>query len=95
MTFELAIKSCSDRNASPISPKSKEDNEKITKMIGRRQIWLGIDAGAWRQRRKKLKGELNITVEGVKRVFDYRAYLGTDFLSENFPQFFLKLFNPS
>ena len=95
MSFESSIKCCGDRNASPISPKNKNDNDKIKGMIGRKSIWLGIDAGAWSQRRKKLKGELNITVEGVKRVFNYRAYLGTDFLSENFPQVFLKLFNPS
>ena len=88
MSFELAVKSCSDRNASPISPKNKNDNEKIKGLIGSKSIWLGIDAGAWSQRRKKLKEELNITVEGVKRVFDYRAYLGTDFLSENFPHIF-------
>ena len=83
MTFESAVENCTNRNASPISPISKQENEKISEMVGGRELWLGIDAGAWSQQRKKLNGELNITVEGIKRVFDYRAYQGTDFLRDH------------
>ena len=83
MTFESAVKNCTSRNASPISPISEQKNEKINEMVGKREIWLGVDAGAWSQQRKKLNGEISITIEGVKRVFNYRAYQGTIFFRDH------------
>ena len=96
MSFESSIKSCSDRNASPISPKNKNDNEKIKGMIGRKSIWLGIDAGAWSESAtKKAERRTEYNRRRGQTSFRLSCLPRNGLFERKFSKPFLKLFNPS